>query len=37
MSFSRVDEDTIKVTVTNGTKSFSFNVNKIIGDIDDAS
>ncbi len=37
MGFSRVDEDTIKVTVTSGTKSFSFNVNKIIGDIDDAS
>jgi hypothetical protein len=33
MSFSRVDGDTIKVTVTNGTKTFSFNVNKIIGDV----
>jgi hypothetical protein len=37
MTFARVDEDTIKVTITNGKKSFSFNVNKVIGDIDDAS
>jgi hypothetical protein len=29
LSFARVDEDTIKVTVTNGRRSFSFNVTKI--------
>ena len=28
MSFSRVDEDTIKVTVSSGGKSFDFNVSK---------
>lgn len=28
MGFERVDVDTIKVTVTSGTKSFSFNVSK---------
>lgn len=29
LSFQRVDEDTIKVTVTNGKRSFNFNVSKI--------
>jgi hypothetical protein len=29
LSFSRVDEDTIQVTVSNGSKSFSFNVSKL--------
>lgn len=28
LSFDRVDEDTIQVTVTNGTRSFSFDVTK---------
>lgn len=28
MSFERVDEDTIKVTLSSGKRSFSFNVNK---------
>lgn len=31
LSFARVDDDTIKVTVSNGKNSFSFNVNKIGG------
>ena len=31
MSFSRVDEDTIAVTVKNDTKEFTFNVNSIGG------
>jgi hypothetical protein len=29
LSFERVDDDTIQVTVTNGKRSFAFNVNKI--------
>ena len=29
LSFQRVDEDTIKVTVTNGKRSFDFDVTKI--------
>jgi hypothetical protein len=32
MSFSRVDEDTIQVTVTNGSKSLRFNVSKATGE-----
>lgn len=31
MSFARVDEDTIAVTVKNDTKEFTFNVNSIGG------
>jgi hypothetical protein len=37
LSFSRVDEDTIQVTLTNGKNTFKFNVNKTIGDVNDAS
>ena len=29
LSFQRVDEDTIKVTVSNGKRSFNFDVSKI--------
>jgi hypothetical protein len=29
LSFARVDEDTIQVTVANGSKKFSFNVTKL--------
>jgi len=31
MSFERVDEDTIKVSVSAGKRSFDFNVNKLTG------
>lgn len=31
LSFQRVDEDTIKVTVSSGKRSFDFNVNKATG------
>jgi hypothetical protein len=31
MSFTRIDEDTIRVTISSGTKSFSFNVTKTGG------
>jgi hypothetical protein len=36
LSFSRVDEDSIEVTLKNDTKEFKFVVNSI-GDVDDAS
>jgi hypothetical protein len=29
LSFSRIDEDTIKVTVASGDQSFDFNVSKL--------
>lgn len=37
VSFSRVDEDSIKVTVKSGDKSFSFNVNSVSGDLKDSA
>jgi hypothetical protein len=37
LSFSRVDEDTIRVTVSSGKVTFKFNVNKTIGDVEQAS
>lgn len=36
LSFSRVDEDTIEVSLTNGTRTFKFKVNSI-GDVGDES
>lgn len=37
LSFKRVDGDTIQVTVASGARSFKFNVNKTIGEVNDAS
>lgn len=36
MTFTRVDADTIKVTVVSGRATFRFNVHKAMGEIDDA-
>jgi hypothetical protein len=37
MSFSRIDADTIQVTVTSGRSTFKFNVHRAIGEISDAT
>lgn len=37
LSFQRIDGDTIEVTIEAGKRSLKFRVNRVIGDIDDAS
>jgi len=37
LSFSRVDADTIRVTIASGSKSFGFNVNKAAGETEPAN